>query len=59
MGTFWIVHTLNSSPLRSNLLVVPLQQLLEGPMEVLICEHVNDLHHREQGLDYRDSEELS
>ena len=21
------------------------QQLLEGPMEVLLCEHVNDLHH--------------
>ena len=46
-----IVHTWNSSPLRSNLLrfnalVVPFQQLLEGPMEVLLCEHVNDLRHR-------------
>ena len=26
-----------------NALVVSLQQLLEGPMEVLLCEHVNDL----------------
>ena len=26
------------------LVVVPLQ-LLEGPMEVLLCEHVNDLRH--------------
>ena len=25
--------------------VVPFQQLLEGPMEVLLCEHVNDLRH--------------
>ena len=45
-----IVDIWNSSPLRSNLpqsntLVVPFQQLLEGPMEVLLCEHVNDLHH--------------
>ena len=63
-----------------NVLVGPLQQLLEGPVEVLLCERVNDLHHslfhllnslittaselitksyREQGLDYRDGEELS
>ena len=28
-----------------NALVVPLQQLLEGPMEVLSCERVNDLCH--------------
>ena len=62
-----------------NTLVVLFQQLLEGPMEVLLCEHVNDLHHslfhllnclimtaselreshREQGLDYREAEELS
>ena len=28
-----------------NALVVPFQQLLEGPMEVLLCEHVNDLCH--------------
>ena len=42
-----IVHTWNSSPLRSYLLrlVVPFQQLLEGPMEVLLCECVNDLRH--------------
>ena len=25
--------------------LVPLQQLLEGPMEVLLCERVNDLRH--------------
>ena len=29
-----------------NALVVPFQQLLEGPMEVLLCERVNDLHQR-------------
>ena len=28
-----------------NALVVPLQQLLESPMEVLLCESVNDLRH--------------
>ena len=28
-----------------NALVVPLQQLLEGPMEVLSCERVDDLRH--------------
>ena len=28
-----------------NALVVPFQQLLEWPMEVLSCEHVNDLRH--------------
>ena len=28
-----------------NALVVPFQQLLEGPMEVLLCERVNDLCH--------------
>ena len=28
-----------------NALVVPFQQLLEGPMEVLLCERVNDLRH--------------
>ena len=26
--------------------LVPFQQLLEGSMEVLLCEHVNDLRHR-------------
>ena len=44
-----IVHTWNSSPFEvissgCNGLV-PFQQLLEGPMEVLLCEHVNDLRH--------------
>ena len=28
-----------------NALVVPFQQLLEGPMEVLLCKRINDLHH--------------
>ena len=28
-----------------NALVAPFQQLLEGPMEVLLCERVNDLSH--------------
>ena len=28
-----------------NALVVPFQQLLEGPMEVLLCKRVNDLCH--------------
>ena len=28
-----------------NALFVPLQKLLEGPIEVLLCEHVNDLRH--------------
>ena len=48
-----IVHTWNSSPLRSNLLrlqcpctvstlVVP---FLEGPMEEFLCERVNNLRH--------------
>ena len=45
-----IVHTSNSILLRSNLsgcnaLVVPFQKPLEGPMEVLLCEFVNDLSH--------------
>ena len=46
-----IVHIWNSSPLRSNLLRLQctcctknlFQQLLEGPMEVLLCERVNGL----------------
>ena len=25
--------------------LVPFQPLLEGPMEMLLCEHVNDLRH--------------
>ena len=28
-----------------NALVLPFQQLLEGPMEVLLCKRVNDLRH--------------
>ena len=28
-----------------NALVVPFQQLLQGPMEVLLCEPVNNLRH--------------
>ena len=32
-------------PSGCNALVVPFQQLLEGPMEVLLCECVNDLRH--------------
>ncbi len=28
-----------------NALVVPFQYFLEGPMEVLLCERVNDLRH--------------
>ena len=61
-----------------NAFVVAFPQLLEGPMEVLLCEHVNDFRHsffhlpnpslwtlgitksnREQGLVYREAEELS
>ena len=38
-----IVHTSRSSG--CNALVVLFQQLLEGPMEVLLCERVNDLRH--------------
>ena len=45
-----IVYTWNSSPHQSNLfdcnaLIVPFQKLLEGLMEVLLCENVNDLRH--------------
>ena len=28
-----------------NAFVVPFQHLLEGPMQVLLCERVNDLRH--------------
>ena len=28
-----------------NVLVVPFQHLLQGPMEVLLCERFNDLRH--------------
>ena len=43
MGTFIdSTHIISSG---CNALVVPFQQLLEGPMEILLCERVNDLHH--------------
>ena len=81
MGILMIVQTWNSSPLRSNLLrlqwTCTVQQLLEGIMDVLLYERVNDLRHslfhllncfimtasepkshREQGLDYREDEEV-
>ena len=49
MGTFIDTHkTLVPSEVissGSNALVIPFQQLLEGPMEVHLCERVNDLHH--------------
>ena len=78
-----IVHAWNSGPFEvissgCNALVAPFQQLLEGPIEVLLHERVSDLRHspqlshndsffaygitkshREQGLDYREAEELS
>ena len=46
----WIVHNETLVPFEvisfgCNALIVPFQQLLEGPMEVLLCEHVNDLRH--------------
>ena len=50
MGILLIVHTWNSSPLRSNLLrlqctscTVPTTS--GSPMEFLLCERVNDLRH--------------
>ena len=52
MGTFTFIdsthRTLVSFEVMSsgfNALDVPFQKLLEGPMEVLFCEHVNDLRH--------------
>ena len=39
MALLLTVHTWNSCPHRSNLVQ------LKGPMEVLLCECVNDLHH--------------
>ena len=39
---FRIIEVISSG---CNALVVPFQQLLEGSMEVLLCEHVNDLRH--------------
>ena len=46
MGTF--IKTLSPFKVISsgcNALVVPFQQLLEDPMEVFLCERVNDLRH--------------
>ena len=44
-------------------LVVPFKQLVESPMEVLLCERVNDLRHSLfhllNCLDYKEAEELS
>ena len=42
-----ILHTWNSSPSRSNLLRLQCTFCTAPttPMEVLLCEHVNDLHH--------------
>ena len=50
MGLYLIVQTWNSSPLQSNLLRLQctwgtFQKLLEGPMEVLLCERINNLRH--------------
>ena len=50
MGTFidsthMKLYPLRSNPPSSNALVVPFQQLLESPMEVLLRERVNDLRH--------------
>ena len=43
----WWWHTWNFSPLPNNLLRLQCTccTVLEGPMEVLLCEHVNDLRH--------------
>ena len=50
MGTFIDSTHMNLVPCEvisfgCNAFVVQFQQLLEGPIEVLLCEHVNDLHH--------------
>ena len=48
MGTLYTHETLVPFEVISpgcNALVVPFQQLLEGTMEVLLCERVNDLRH--------------
>ena len=31
--------------MKFNTLVVPIQHLLQGPMEVILCESINDLGH--------------
>ena len=74
MGTHETLVTFEVISSGCNSLVVPFQQLLEGPMEVFLYECVKDLcqsffhllrawgitkSHREQGLDDRDGEELS
>ena len=43
MGTFIVPFEVISSD--CNALVLPFQQLLEGPIEILVCERVNDLRH--------------
>ena len=40
MGTF-----IDSTQMKPNALIVPFQQILEGSMEVLLCERVSDLRH--------------
>ena len=50
MALLLIGHTWNSCSLQvissgCNALVVPFQQLLQSPMEALLCERVNDLRH--------------
>ena len=52
MGTFIDSTYTHETPIlfevissNCNALVVPFQQLLEDPMEVLLCERVNDLRH--------------
>ena len=50
MGTFIDSTLMKLVPFKvissnCNALVVPFQQLLEGPIEVLLCERVNDLRH--------------
>ena len=51
MGTFIDGTRMNLVPFEVissgyNTLVVQFQQLLEGPMQVLLCERVNHLRHR-------------
>ena len=46
MGTFIeSTHPFEVISSGCNALIVPFQQLLEGPIEVLLCEHVSDLCH--------------
>ena len=45
MGTHEILVNFEVISSGYNTIVVPFQQLLDGPMEVLLCERVNDLRH--------------